>query len=116
MRVLVCGSRDAKNKNFVFRSLDKVHALRGITLIIEGGQTGIDTFAREWAISRGICFKTEEAEWGRYGKAAGPRRNAEMLRKWHPHGVVAFPGGTGTADMCKRAIAAGLTPWKPRGD
>ncbi|MES2730005.1 MAG: DUF2493 domain-containing protein [Pseudomonadota bacterium] len=115
MRILVTGSRDSKDRDSVFSALDKVHALRGITLIIEGGQTGCDTFAREWAESRGICCKTEEADWNRYGRAAGPRRNAEMLKKWQPHGVVAFPGGKGTRDMCKRAENAGLTPWKPKG-
>src|SRR5262249_25506155 len=30
-----------------------------------------------------------------------------------PDGVVAFPGGTGTADMIRRAKKAGLEVWKP---
>lgn len=44
-----------------------------------------------------------------YNAAAGGIRNQYMLT-WHPNLVVAFPGGTGTADMCRRARAAGLEP------
>jgi predicted Rossmann-fold nucleotide-binding protein len=30
-----------------------------------------------------------------------------------PDGVVAFPGGDGTADMVRRARAAGVKVWEP---
>jgi hypothetical protein len=45
----------------------------------------------------------------KYNALAGSIRNAFMLQ-WHPTKVVAFPGGSGTADMCKQARAAGLEP------
>ena len=43
------------------------------------------------------------AQWTKYGKSAGPIRNAEMLRFGKPQLVVAFPGGDGTENMIGQA-------------
>lgn len=118
MRILVCGGRDYNDAEAVNEALDAVHRKRGITLIIEGGATGADTLARQWAKQNGVQFETEKVtkeEWRRYGRAAGPMRNTRMLKKWDPEGVVAFPGGTGTADMIRQAQAAGIKVWRPYG-
>ena len=62
----------------------------------------------------GIPVEPFPADWERFGKGAGPRRNAQMLAgKMHPAcppatAVVAWEGGTGTADMVAQARAAGL--------
>ena len=57
----------------------------------------------------GIEFEDRgQADWKKYGKSAGCRRNALMLRDGCPDFVVAFPGGRGTADMVKKAKAAGV--------
>lgn len=112
MRVLVCGGRDYKNVSKVRHALEAVHAKRGITLLIEGGATGADQLAREWAKTAGVQVQTCKAEWDKYGKAAGPIRNTEMLLHWKPEGVIAFPGGTGTADMVAKAKNAGLKVWE----
>ena len=55
------------------------------------------------------------AQWDVYGRRAGPIRNQEMIDEGKPDGVVAFPGGKGTADMVRRAEAAGLKVWFPCG-
>ena len=36
-----------------------------------------------------------------------------MLDLFAPDGLIAFPGGSGTADMVARARAAGVTVWVP---
>jgi hypothetical protein len=43
------------------------------------------------------------ANWGRYGPAAGPIRNTQMLIEGRPELVVFFPGGDGTKDMVEKA-------------
>jgi len=48
------------------------------------------------------------AKWSKHGRAAGPIRNQEMIDECKPDLVVAFPGGRGTADMVRRAKAAGI--------
>lgn len=113
MKFIVCGGRDYKNISAVRHALTALHARVGITLIIEGGATGADRLAREWAVQAGVPFVTVEANWAKLGKAAGPLRNTEMLTDHSPAGVVAFPGGRGTADMVAQARAAGFKVWEP---
>jgi hypothetical protein len=75
-------------------------------VIIEGEARGADILAREWAKARNIPHIPCKADWDRLGKAAGLIRNRQMLDDHRPHFVLAFPGGTGTAHMCKIARAA----------
>lgn len=119
MRVIVCGGRKFMDKAAVYRALDELAAvsLTGLE-IIEGGQRlrdmegavigGADWFAHCWAIDRGAVVRTYRAEWARFGARAGPIRNSDMLNKERPARVVALPGGKGTADMVKKARAAGV--------
>lgn len=109
LRILVCGGRDFHNRSAVYHALTHIHSRRkGIALIIEGGATGADRLAREWAQMNGVPVETYPADWKKYGGAAGPMRNAQMLREGMPHGVVAFPGGRGTANMVEQAERAGV--------
>jgi hypothetical protein len=127
--VLVCGGRDfgepasadgtprpgwVEESALVRATLDRLHA-EGPIRIVEGGAPGADRRAQDWAADRRVPCRTMRADWSRYGKAAGPRRNAEMLAVLvaeRDRGadvlVVAFPGGKGTADMVARARRAGL--------
>lgn len=107
-RLLVCGGRDYDNREHVYATLDRVHARRPIGVLIHGAARGADTLAADWAAVQGIEVWAFPANWNRDKKAAGPIRNAAMLRTAQPHGVVAFPGGSGTADMIQRAEEAGV--------
>lgn len=108
MRVLVCGGRDWRDRAFVYRVLDSLHADRCFTRVITGGALGADLFGKHWAEDRRIDTDTFQADWRAYGPAAGPMRNQRMLDIGNPELVVAFPGGRGTADMVRRAEAAGV--------
>lgn len=108
MRVLACGGRDYRDFEVVKRELDYLYLIEGVDVLIEGGARGADTLARVWAVQRGVRVETYPAEWDVYGKAAGARRNAQMLAEGKPNLVVAFPGGRGTADMVRQAKAAGV--------
>lgn len=109
MKVIVCGGRGYRDRVFLFREMDRLHAEHGFTGLMQGGcPTGADALARIWAkthpeITRYVC----RAEWKRYGNAAGPIRNGRMLQ-WLPDLVVGFPGGDGTADMLAQARRAGV--------
>jgi len=112
VRVLVCGGRDYQDYNRVISALDAVHAKRRITLIIEGGANGADSHAAIWADNNGIPRCVFPANWEFHGKRAGPIRNQVMIEVMKPDGVVAFPGGRGTADMIRRARDARITVWE----
>lgn len=108
MRLLVCGGRDYGDQDAAFRLLDRIHALCPVTCVIQGDARGADRLAKDWAISRGVPHDDYPAQWRVHGKSAGPLRNRQMLAEGRPDKVVAFPGGSGTADMMKISRAAGL--------
>lgn len=110
MRVLVCGGRDYDNQYHVFKVLDEHHSIEPISLIIEGGATGADRQARYWALARGIPSITVNAAWNFYGKPAGGIRNGWMLEFGLPDTCLAFPGGSGTANMIKQCQEQGVLP------
>lgn len=107
-RVLVCGGRNYADRARAFATLDRFRDRFGIDYLIHGGATGADALAREWAIARGVEWVGFHADWLALGRAAGPLRNAQMLRDTQPHVVIAFPGGRGTADMIDKARRAGV--------
>lgn len=108
LRVLVCGGRDFFDRDAAWAKLDMLDHLRGIACIIHGGASGADYIAARWAATRKVGCEEYRADWDRYGKAAGPKRNQQMIDLGFPDLVVAFKGGRGTADMVKRAQAASI--------
>jgi len=106
MRVLVCGGRDFKDWQLLHAELDNLKP--PATHIIHGTARGADKLASDWAQSRNIPETRFRAEWEIFGRAAGPLRNQKMLMEGKPDLVVAFPGSAGTADMVRRAKAAGV--------
>lgn len=108
MRVLVTGGRTFKDREWLHAGLDLLNQLSGgITEIIEGGATGADNRAQEWAYRREIRCTTCPAQWEKHGKSAGYIRNKEMA-DLRPDIVLATPGGKGTENMVKVAKAAGI--------
>ena len=113
MRVLVCGGREYADRARLNRILDRVHAERGISAIIQGAARGADMMAAEWGLDHSpVLVCSYPADWDKHGKQAGPIRNQEMLDESKPDAVIAFPGGSGTADMVRRARAAGVAVWE----
>jgi predicted Rossmann-fold nucleotide-binding protein len=109
VRVLVCGGRDYQNAQAVHRELDKLAAKHGRLTVIQGGARGADAWARDWAFRQpSVHLINEPADWKRHQRGAGSIRNQKMLDDHKPELVVAFPGGSGTADMVARARQAGV--------
>jgi hypothetical protein len=78
------------------------------TAVAHGGADGADTLANAAALMLSVPVTEYPADWKSYGPSGGPIRNARMLGEFMPDVVLAFPGGAGTADMVKRARAAGV--------
>lgn len=111
--VLVCGGRSYSDRQKVYRTLSALDAAHGPLEIVEGGASGADTLAQQWAEARGHPTRSFPADWATHGRAAGPIRNEQMLRDGRPDLVVAFPGGRGTANMVSLAKAAGVRVVEP---
>lgn len=109
-RLLVTGDRDYKDYDAVRETLAKLQN-QGFTTVIEGEARGADTFARVAGKELGMKVIALPAKWDKYGMAAGPRRNAEMLT-YNPELVVAFhddlDNSKGTKDMVIKSRAKGL--------
>lgn len=105
MIALICGGREYADQPFMYKTLDELNPDE----VVVGGAPGADTMAEGWAIMNGVARHVHPANWSSQGKSAGPIRNQEML-DMHPDidVVIAFPGGSGTADMVRRAEAAGI--------
>lgn len=106
-KVLVCGSRDYPDRDKVFQVLDSYRGEIGPRMmIVSGGATGADEYARQWATSRKVDHMILYARWETEGKAAGPIRNRRMARK-KPKLVLAFSRdfdkSRGTSDMIRVA-------------
>ena len=81
-RVLVTGSRDWLDRRAVGRALLSVQVLLAVgtpTLVSGACPTGADEIAEAIAAALGWPVERHPADWARFGKAAGPRRNAEMV-------------------------------------
>jgi len=107
MRVIVCGSRGWSDGGVIESDLA---ALVAGTTIVHGGARGADSLAEEAA--RGLRRPTEAhpANWARYGKSAGPRRNAEMVEAGADLCLAYRLDGPsrGTDDMVQRCRAHGI--------
>lgn len=81
-------------------------------VIIEGEAYGADKMARNWAIAHHISYVPYPAQWQKYGRAAGPVRNKQMLDEGKPDLVLAFhhdiDKSKGTKDMVAIARKAGI--------
>lgn len=106
--ILVCGGRDYGNQAMLFGVLDMIAEHERVDTIIQGGADGADRLARIWCQNRFCRMLNYPADWRTHGKAAGPIRNQQMIDHGKPDLVLAFPGGRGTADMVRRAKAAGI--------
>src|SRR6266446_1782976 len=77
-------------------------------VIIEGGATGADSAAVDFATVNFCKLEEFPADWKMFGRIAGYIRNKQMLVEGKPDLVVAFPGGKGTAMMVELANGAGI--------
>lgn len=95
MRVLVCGSRHFNDKELMADVLKQY----AITEIIEGEARGADRLSRIYGEGRGIPVRCFPADWDKYGRAAGPIRNTQMLTEGKPDLVIAFLGPVAVSEF-----------------
>ncbi len=99
MKILVCGGRDFSDWDLLASTLDRL----GPSSIVHGAARGADTLAGVYAQKKKLPCQAFPADWKKYGKSAGFRRNEDMLKRSNPDLVLAFPGGNGTTHMVRTA-------------
>jgi hypothetical protein len=107
---IVCGGRDFDDFDRVEKAILEYHP----TFLIEGKAEGADYQAGLVCQKHGISYMEVPPLWDAYGKSAGYRRNALMLKLMqklaggNQMAVIAMPGGRGTAMMVDLAEKAGV--------
>lgn len=106
LKVVICGGRDFYGSEvfteFVDDCLAEIKKDHKIT-VLSGHCSGVDTMAEEYAKANGYEVRIFPAEWARYGKVAGPKRNLQMANEADT--VIAFWNGSsrGTGNMIETA-------------
>jgi hypothetical protein len=101
--IIVCGGRHFRDRGLLHRTLDEIAP----RLVMHGGcPSGADLLANRWAHETGTALVVVPALWNKYGRGAGPMRNALMASLGVADYLVAFAGGRGTAHMtlCARDV------------
>ena len=111
MRILVCGDRHYTHEKLVIEKLGQFKDEKEV-VIIEGGCVGADIIARSVAQAYGYKVEEYPAQWSKYGRAAGPIRNKQMIDEGKPDLVIAFhdniDSSRGTKGMIAMAQKAGI--------
>lgn len=113
MIVLVCGDRHWSDRQAIRRRLAQLPL---DTTVVHGAASGADSIAGEEAKDLGFKVVEFPAEWAKYGRAAGPKRNSAMLAYIENSVgisiVLAFhhniSESRGTADTVRKAKAGGI--------
>ena len=77
-RILICGGVSFSDEELFNKTLDEMIDKEN-TILVSGHAKGADTFAELYAEKYGIDIKIFPPEWSKYGRAAGPIRNKQML-------------------------------------
>lgn len=77
MKLAIVGSRTFTNYEILEETLSTLE--EPITEIISGGAPGADALAERWATKHNIPITVHKADWAKYGRAAGPKRNKKII-------------------------------------
>lgn len=126
LRVLITGSRErqtVQDKQQIMGALIEVIQKYGwegkVTVVYGACPRGIDFLAHTIAVVHNFSLEAHPADWAKYGRAAGPIRNQEMVDS----GInvcLAFPGigpSTGTMGTVEKARRKGIPTYvyRPEG-
>ena len=109
MKLLICGDRNWRQEAPIRKVLERYDP--SDVTVIHGDARGADRMAGRIADEMGFSVEAFPAEWEKYGRAAGPIRNRQMLKEG-PDLVIAFhadiESSKGTKDMLAISTKAGI--------
>lgn len=97
-RIVIAGCRDYNNydeaKPYIDFCLSNIRKENNI-IIVSGGASGADALGQRYAKENGFTIERYPAEWHKYGKSAGPKRNDKRQK----YAIMLFAFGTGKAGV-----------------
>jgi hypothetical protein len=110
VRVIIAGSRTITNYDYVYQAVESFLDKFGdeffelnISEIVSGGARGVDTLGERYAQEHNIPVKKFPADWEKYGRGAGHRRNTQMAKYSDVLIAVMEGESKGTKNMIKQA-------------
>ncbi len=106
MRVIIAGSRSINDYPLLERTIKRSGF--DVTEVVSGGAYGVDHLGERYAFENNLPLHTFTAEWDKYGKSAGYRRNIQMSE--NADALIALWDGNskGTRHMIDTAYEKGL--------
>ena len=108
IKVIIAGGRNFDDFNKLCQVCDEFLQGQNNIEIVSGAYKGADLLGERYAAERNYQIKQFPADWRRYGKSAGLKRNTEMAA--YADILIAFWDGKskGTKNMIDLATQAGL--------
>lgn len=78
MNIIVAGGRDFNDYDLLSKTLSRNFATVKNPVIVCGEAKGADLLGKRYAIEMNLPVISKPAEWNKYGRSAGYRRNNEM--------------------------------------
>src|SRR5262250_1527353 len=104
MQLIIAGSRTFTDYQLLCQTLALERSR--ITQVLTGGARGADQLGYRWAWKHQVKHQLFRADWERFGKAAGVRRNHQMAQAGDLLVVLGHTTSPGTAHLiqCMRAL------------
>lgn len=77
-RVIIAGGRDFSDYEYLKTTMDYLLQNKSDIVIVSGMARGADTLGVRYAQERGYPLMRFPAQWEKFGRAAGYKRNVEM--------------------------------------
>lgn len=120
-RILITGSRDWACHAVAEQVIARLLSRYGPNLILIHGAcpTGVDAAFDEASRDQGIAVERHPADWDKFGRGAGPKRNEHMVGLGADLCIAVsrdLRASKGTAGCVRLALAAGIPVWLIDGD
>ena len=91
MKIIIAGGRTFTDYDLLCQNCDKALSLQTEIEIVSGTANGADKLGEKYANEKGYTIKQFPADWDKYGKSAGYKRNEEMAK--YADALIAFWDG-----------------------
>lgn len=109
MKLIIAGGRDFNNYDLLEKEAEEMISGQQNVEIISGLARGADLLGCRFAEEKGLPLRGFAAEWGKFGRSAGPIRN-KLMAKNATHLLAFWDGESrGTMHMIDYATKLGLT-------
>lgn len=106
MRTIIAGSRGVTDIEVVREAVAKCGWMP--TVVISGTARGVDTLGEQWAVENNVPVEKYPADWNKFKRAAGFRRNEKMAKRAQALIAVWDGHSRGTRHMIDVARREGL--------